>query len=610
MNSPGAESAALPAEPPAKSCSAADAATIKRSLIIIVALAAVAVFSGSFRSGFLLWDDNINIYDNPHLRQGLSWEGLRWMFTDAQYIPRYMPLGWLSYAINYELGRFNPVGYHLGNLLFHGANAVLIFLLLLRVLPRVAPRGGTVRTEALLYGSAFGALLWAIHPLRVESVAWASARIYGQALLFLLVSTLSYLKMHDEGTLPPARRKWFWLSILSFLGSLLTYPLAMGFVVVLLAIDGCVLHRFPGGRDRWWNAAARTVWIEKIPFAAAVAAVLGLTLAARLSATVWAAPASWSDFTLAHRVMQAFYVWGYYIWKQLFPFNLSPTYTTLDEFNPWAAPFLLSALGVAGATAALLWKGRARPGLLALWLCYLALLVPVLGLTEHPHRAYDRYSYLVAILGSLLLSVAFVRVWNVRATRRFAFAMAAAMLVLCGAASVAQCRIWTSNHTLLPHIIAQLGDDPARAPQDLVYGVILMREGHLPEAEHSFRNAIRFNPKYVDAYANLGDVFMDQDKAAEAVPNYRRALELDPRDLHARQGLAVALGSLQQYEEAVPHFKEVLRIDPNNANAMHNLALTVAKLGQTNLARAYYARGKQLRQEQSVTVASAPAQPR
>lgn len=574
------------------------ARTLKYTLMLVVALASLAVFSGSFRASFVHWDDNINIYDNPHLTQGLSWDGLRWMFSDAQYIPRYMPLGWLSWAVNYEIGGLSPAGFHLGNLILHSINSVLVFLLLFRVLCLLRGKvNPAAKPESLLYCSALGALLWAIHPLRVESVAWASARIYEQALLFLLISTLCYLKLHEASS-ERQRRILFLVSVLTFLGSLLTYPLALGYLFVLVVIDLGLLKRFPSGPRWWWNPAALKIWIEKIPFVAVAATVLALTLAARLNSPVWAGPPSLTEFTLAHRGMQAFYIWGYYLWKHFAPFDLSPTYATLVSFNPWSAPFLLSAALVLGFSALLLWRRHSWSGLLGLWTCYLALLVPVLGFTEHPHCAYDRYSYIIAILGSIAASAGLLKIWHRDQPRRLATAFAGVLVLACGFRSMQQTFLWSNDGRLLPHIIAVLGNHPSRAKQDLVYGVLLMRNGKLPEAEASFRNAIRFDPNYADAHANLGDVLVEQDKFAEALPSYQRGLEIDPGDQHARQGLAIALGSLKRYEEAAAQFKEVLRADANNANALQNLAMTLAQLDDKALARAYYARAQEIRRRQ------------
>ena len=574
---------------------------LQRILMVIIALTALAVFSGSFRAAFVHWDDNINIYDNAHLKQGLSLEGLRWMFTDAQYIPRYMPLGWLSYAVSYEISRLEPAGFHLGNLLLHAANSMLVFLLLHRLLRLMRDRlNPAAKPESLLYCAALGAMLWAIHPLRVESVAWASARIYNQALLLLLISVLSYLKSHAADTTPRAQRVLFWLSVSAFLCSLLTYPLALGFLAVLVVIDWCLLKRFTSGLSGLWNAQARGVWLEKIPFCLAAATVLGLTLAARLSSPVWSGPPSLEVFTLAQRGAQAFYIWGYYLWKHVVPLNLAPTYSTLTTFDPWSLPFLLSVALVLGLTALLAVRARAWQGLAGLWLCYLVLLVPVLGFTEHPHCAYDRYSYIIAILFSVLASAALLQLWERVRLRQAATGLCAVALAVCGLASLEQTKVWSNDGTLMPHIIRVLGDHPSRAKQDLVYGVVLMRNGLQPEAEASFRNAIRFDPSYVDAHANLGDVLADQNKLPEAVAAYRRALELKPDDIHARQGLGVALGGLKQFDEAVAQFKEVLRLDANHANTFHNLALTVNQLGQKELAKSYYERAQTLRREEHI----------
>ena len=167
-----------------------------------------------------------------------------------------------------------------------------------------------------------------------------------------------------------------------FAASLLTYPLALSYVAVLILIDFFPLRRFGQG---FFVPAARRVWLEKVPFVLVFGLVFAATLWARGHGSwQWERPVNLEQFGLLSRVMQAFYIWAYYLWKPLLPFDLSPVYTTLGEFDPLSLRFVLSLALVVVITLILFWKRRQWPGLFALWLCHLVVLVPFLGLTEYP----------------------------------------------------------------------------------------------------------------------------------------------------------------------------------------------------------------------------------
>src|SRR5580765_8995345 len=172
----------------------------------------LAVFGGVCGHEFVHFDDNVNIYNNPHV-QGLTWENIHWMFTNASYARRYMPLGWLSYAVDYQFFGLSPRSYHIGNLLLHLINVALLFFLLKRLLllARVAARQED-EGAAPVWCAAIGALFWAVNPLRVESVAWASARVYGVAFCFTAVWLLAWLRAQEPGTPEPRRLVFYWVS--------------------------------------------------------------------------------------------------------------------------------------------------------------------------------------------------------------------------------------------------------------------------------------------------------------------------------------------------------------------------------------------------------------
>ena len=563
---------------------------------VVATLIAVtlSVFAVVVSADFVHWDDGVNIVENPNIR-GVNAQSLRWMFTDTSYIPRYMPLGWLSLAVDYNLaGKFNPTTYHLGNLLLHCLNTLLVFFLLKKLLGLGARAAGReINPVALAWASGIAALFWAIHPLRAEPIAWASARIYCTASFLAFVSAAAYLRYvtgeHGRG--------WFWLSVVTFFASLLTYPIAIGFVPVLVVLDFYPLRRLNFSRAGLLGPEARKAWLQKLPFITAAFLMVAATAWARTHSSKWIPPVSLEDFGLFSRAMQAFYVWANYLWKTWAPFELSPMYTTLVSFNPLTWPFLLSAAAIIGISVVMWRRAQQWRGLTAMWVCYLVLLVPMLGLSEHPHHASDRYSYIPAILWSLLIGGAILAVWQ-HQRRNLILALCGAVLVSFAAMSFRQASHWKNRETLLTHITTQLPAHPLRASQDVLLGFVYRDRQEDERAALCFLHALQADPTSVDALTALGDVMSDHQNFEEALKHYRQALKLKPDQLTARQNLGVALAATGKLDEAVEHFNELLRLEPKNANANHNLALTLAKLGRTDEAKVRLAEAKRLRDGQ------------
>lgn len=428
--------------------------------VLVLFLVTFAVFSRVLVAGFVQWDDDINIYTNLHI-QGLSAANLHWIFTTCDYPPRYVPLSWLGWAINYQLGGLNPAGFHLTDLLFHAANAGLVFLLIRRLLLLATKNdSGGEQSHRIWFCSAMAACLWAVHPFRVESVAWAAGRNYVQSFFFLSISALCYLRFQAE----PAQKvpgKFYWMSILCFAVSLLSYPIGLALVVVLVVLDFYPLRRFKPGLAGLWDAAAYRIWLEKVPYAMLSFLVLEATLLLRASNYALGPPPNLEHFGIGARAMQAFYIWAYYLWKPWAPFHLCPVYTTLVQFDAGDWPFLLSAGLVIGLTFLVVWNGRRWPLGLALWISYLALLVPFLGLTEHPHYPNDRYGYLPGILWSVLLAAALLKLCRRPWTIAWATAALILLVAALGAISVRQIRIWRNSISLFEYMVRELGEDAA-----------------------------------------------------------------------------------------------------------------------------------------------------
>ncbi|HUK39613.1 MAG TPA: hypothetical protein VLX11_01165, partial [Candidatus Acidoferrales bacterium] len=288
---------------------------------------------------FVEWDDYENLVDNARYR-GLGWDQLRWMFTTFHMGP-YQPLSWMTYGLDYLIWGMNATGYHLTNLLFHAANGVFFYFVARRLIALALLSPGNEKSWQLDVSGMFAALIFAIHPLRVESVAWATERRDVVSGFFFVATIYCYLR----GSEPGASRRWLGGALVAYVLSLLGKATAMTLPVVLLILDIYPLRRLTGDLRGWRAPAERGVLLEKIPFA--IPAV-GFAVIAFIGQQQTSAVKSIENYGIDSRLGQAFYGASFYLWKTLAPVRLSPLYEILPAFTPWS--FLI----IAGAASSIL----------------------------------------------------------------------------------------------------------------------------------------------------------------------------------------------------------------------------------------------------------------
>lgn len=587
---------------------------------VLVFLLTLAAFLPVLENGFVFWDDDRNLLNNPNYR-GLGWSQLRWMFS-TYYMSLYRPMTWASFGFDYLFWGTEPLGYHLTSLLLHAANAVLVYFLALRLLA-LSFYGHLSSEEPIVRaGAGLAALLFALHPLRVEAVAWASARGDLLAGLFSLWAVLCYLRY---ATLSGTVRTW-WLA-----GSLLIYALcllskasAITLPVVFLILDFYPLRRLGDGLKAWLSPGRCTVWLEKIPFLvlALAAAVIALLAKERSGVTK-----SFAEYGIFPRLAQSFYGLVFYLWKTILPTGLSPLYELPQHLDPWSWDFLLSGAAVAAVTIGVIVARRRWPGGLALWSCYVVILAPVLGLTQSgPQLVADRYTYLSCLGWAVLAGAALIhcrRLWvstkigNV--TLMIVLMMAAMLPVGFGALSWTYAGVWHNSETLwtrvltvtghskiahnnLGHILARRGEleaamshlhealriDPDYGEAHTNLGFALISRGEIDGAITHFREALRINPHYSESHFNLGVALARRGKLEEAIKHYREALRIDPADVQVHNNLGNALARQGDFEAAVGHLREALRVDSSNALVHVNLGNVLARTGQLEVAAGHF----------------------
>src|SRR4030095_12872355 len=286
-------------------------------IALIVAIATFVVFLPSLSNQFVNWDDYETLVDNPHYR-GLSWGHVRWMFTTF-HMGHYQPLSWLTLGLDYLLWGTNPFGYHLTNLVLQSANAVVFFFLARLLLKRAFKLANDKSNIHLDLAAGLAALLFSIHPLRVESVVWATERRDVLSGLFFLMTLYGYVRSHTDAN-EKSRRSWVALSLGAFVLSLGAKASAITLPLVLVLIDIYPLRRLRGAWRSWPKPQAIKILWEKLPFAVLAIVLAIIAIFAQQSA---GALRPVQQYFISYRVGQALYGIIFYLWKSILPFNLS-----------------------------------------------------------------------------------------------------------------------------------------------------------------------------------------------------------------------------------------------------------------------------------------------
>jgi len=536
---------------------------------------------------FLDFDDYGYITRNTHVHEGLTRESIAWAFsfTDVAY---WHPLTWLSHMLDYQLFGLKSGMHHLMNLLLHMASSLLLFFVLKRM-------------TGSLWQSAFVAAMFALHPLNVESVAWASERKSVLSTLFWMLTMLTYASYAES----PCFSRYL-LTFFVFALGLMAKPMLVTLPFVLLLLDYWPLCRIKSnnsGIDRnlkthksindgfQWSIALRLV-LEKIPFLAlsAVTVYLWSISVKRLDIVVSTAYAP-----MKLRIYNALVSYVSYIKKMIWPHNLAVFYPYPEALPVWqiaGAGLLLLCI-----SAIVLFAVKRKPYLVVGWLWYVGTLVPTMGFLQAglwPAMA-DRFTYLPLI--GLFIIIA----WGVHEIvvklhhgRIVLIVSAAIVLLAFMICTWRQVRHWQNGVTLFTHNI-NVNTNNSLAHNEL--GIALVQQGELDEAVLHYSKALQIDPNYINAHHNLGYAFYRQKNYKDAIYHYNEALRLNPNYAKAHNNLGTALLSQGNYKDAIYHFYETLRIDPKYSGAYYNLGKIFANNGKTEKAIDFYRKALDLNPE-------------
>lgn len=539
-----------------------------------IAIATVLAFLPALGNGFVSWDDQKNFLDNPHYR-GLGWEQLTWMWSTF-HLGHYVPLSWMTLGADYLLWGMNPTGYHATNILLHAANAVVFYFLARRLF--VLAAGDSTQSERVALPAALAALLFAVHPLRVESVAWVTERRDALSLLFFQLSILAYLRACSHSRI---WNRWYACAILSFACALLSKATAMTLPAVLLLVNVYPLQRIDLRKLR--ESHVHRVLIELAPFAALSAGFIVLSIVALRPP---------EQLSFGAKMAVSAYSLMFYLEKTAAPLGLSPLYEMPQQVDPFAPRFVFAYV-VCVAFAAVVWMvRRKRPAIAAALAAFVIITAPMLGIVQNgPQIAADRYTYHSAPALALLASGFLFALPFSDSSKRI---VGSAVVVVLGLMTWNQSRVWHDSESLWTRALEL---DPNSGIAHSAMASLRYRQNRLDEGLEHSRRAVELAPGYAEAHNDLAVGLAQQGQVAEAIDEYKQAIALEPTYDEAHNNLGVVLSRQGDLATAISEFQRALDLNPDYADAHVNWGNALVRSGRPADATGHYQQALAIRQD-------------
>jgi protein O-mannosyl-transferase len=568
------------------------------------------IYLPALQNSFVFWDDNTYIYEN-RLITSFDWKFIKWSFTEFA-ADNWHPLTWISHALDYAVWGLNSMGHHLTSIFFHALNTFLVTLLTARLLkstgrdslPGRVLSGNVALTAAIVTGLLFG-----VHPLHVESVAWVSERKDVLSVFFFLLSLLTYLRYsaHPVATENPRSintfpvtsffQKYYLLSIAFFLLGILSKPMVVTLPVVLLLLDWYPLKRFTNSRG------LVSVLPEKIPFFLLSLSSTVVTLFAQKSAL-----ASVTGLPFSSRLLSAAKSLMAYIEKMLWPADLIPFYPYPVTISIFSMEYLIPVLILIIITAACLYalKANKQKIWLTVWGYYVITMLPVIGIIQvGKQELADRYTYLPSIGPFVLAGVAAGMLFTFLQKRKavlktVSLSISFFMLFCLSYATVRQIGVWKDSITLWNHEIEVLAKRPDRQYLYLSIpfynrGVIYADQGNPDMAIADFTMAIYLSPIDYITYHLRGAVYASKGMYEQALNDFNSSLYLKPGGSDIHYSRAAVLMRLSRYGEALYDLNEAIRLSPEpSAWYYYNRGLALRQLGYQNEAERDFMQSRNL----------------
>ena len=530
---------------------------LRLGICISLAVLTWVVFGQLLQYDFINYDDPRYVYENTNITKGLTIGGIAWAFTHIHSM-NWHPLTTISHMLDCQLYGLKPGAHHFTNVLLHSIVAILLLLVLQRMTSGPSGTGS-------IWRSAFVAAVFAIHPLRVESVAWIAERkdvLSGVFFMLTLLTYFRYVRVRSIG---------HYLTVLfMFALGLMCKPMLVTLPFVLLVLDYWPLGRIRGQKsDVSGHENLVMLVVEKIPLVGLSAISSVVTFLAQRGAVGWT-----EQLPVLARINNAVVTYAAYMWQMLWPVKLAVFYPHPESRLPlWE--IILCLLLLIGITAAAVVLRKSRPYFITGWLWYLGMLVPVIGLVQVGWQGRaDRYTYLpqIGLYIAITWGIADVTAaW--RWQREILTAGTAIVVGLLSWRASAQASYWRDSETLFTHALAVTSNNDV-AENNL--GIVFLQKGNLDEAISLLQAAVDLRPENSPAHENLAKALLQKGQVTDALVHYRRLLELQPDNIEVHNIVGTVLIQQGQAREAVEEWQKVLAIQPDNGNAMSNLAWVFA----------------------------------
>jgi tetratricopeptide (TPR) repeat protein len=565
-------------------------------IIVLLILVSLIAFGRIQGNDFVNYDDDRLITANSQIKTGLNAESIKFAFTNSK-LEYWHPLTWFSIILDWSLFGSNASGHHLVSLLWHIGSAILLFLFF-------------NKTTGSLWPSAFAAAFFALHPLRVESVAWAAERKDVLSVFFGMATLYAYAYYAEK----PQKSKYF-ICLILFVLSLMSKPTLVTLPCVMFLLDYWPLGRWQNvltpkrvpvlvdkgtGKKKSKNLKVEShvekkiatpvksgrqlignlLW-EKLPFFL-LAIALSFMLIWQLRADNYMA--SLQQITFYDRILNAIVSYVAYLSKTFWPVNLAVFYPYEPSLPLWqvfsAASILL------GISIAVIYVIKKAPFLFVGWFWYLGTLFPVIGLMQVGDQAMaDRYTYLPSIGIGIMLVWSVVYLLPKEKLRKIIIIPAAIILAGLTFLTWQQCGYWKNSISLFNHVL-QATKDNSLAHTNL--GVALDAEGKKEEAIAHYLTAIKINPNNGNAHSSLGVVLAAQGKNEEAIVHYLTAIKINPNNGNVHSSLGVVLAAQGKNEKAIAHYLAAIKINPHDPETYFNLAIALQAQGKVEEAMTRY----------------------
>jgi protein O-mannosyl-transferase len=547
----------------------------KRNVIVLIysvlILCTLLIFWQVHNFDFIDYDDNVYVFENLHVLNGLTYEGVIWAFTSAPAGGNWLPLTWLSLMLDCQLFGPNSGWIHLVNLLLHLANTLLLFAVLKKM-------------TGSLWPSAFVAAAFALHPMHVESVAWITERKDVLSTLFWLLTMVAYLAyVRRPGVFRYA------LTLMLFALGLMAKPMLVTLPFVFLLLDYWPLDRFAaprtiktsGGKshkpasipDR--RRILYRIIVEKVPFLAIAAVSSVITFLVQRGG---GGVANIDVLPLNSRVSNAFLSYATYIGKMFWPQDLAVFYPFgARTIQSWQV--VLCALLMIVVSVLAIRFGRKQKYLFVGWFWFVGTLIPVIGLVQSGDQAYaDRYTYIPYIGLFIMIAWGLPELLSKWPQRKNALGLSMIIsLTALGICTHRQVSFWNNSFTLFSHVL-EVTQSNYIAHNNL--GIIYGKLGRYQDAIEEYKQAIKIKPGYVSAHSNLGDIYAKLGRYQDAIESSKQAIRIQPDFVLAHHNLGVVYGNLGRYQDAIEEYQQAIRINPYLAEAHCNLGVAYYKLGR------------------------------